>query len=69
MQKKSETDEVPYMKSLDTQKTLYLTYIRPALEYASTSWWPMISITKKDELQKVQNQCQSHGKIGEDMHN
>ena len=41
--------------SLETQRTIYLQYIRPALEYASPSWSPWISETNMNTLQRVQN--------------
>jgi ribonuclease HI len=44
-------------QNLETQRALYSTYIRSALEYASPSWWPCISETNKTKLQRVQNDC------------
>ena len=44
-------------QSLETQKALYSTYIRSALEYASQSWFPWICQTTKDRLEAVQNEC------------
>ena len=41
--------------SLETQRTIYVQYIRPALEYASPSWTPWISETNMKNLQRVQN--------------
>ena len=40
---------------METQKALYSTYIRSALEYASPAWYPWISDTAKKELERVQN--------------
>jgi len=42
-------------QSMETQKALYSTYIRSALEYASPAWYPWISETAKKELERVQN--------------
>ena len=36
-------------------KTIYVQYIRPALEYASPSWTPCIPETNMKNLQRVQN--------------
>ena len=41
--------------SLEQQKSLYLTYIRSGLEYASPSWSPWVSATNTKALQTVQN--------------
>ena len=41
--------------SLETQRTLYLQYIRSCLEYASSSWAPWTSETGKTKLERVQN--------------
>ena len=43
--------------SLETQRTIYVQYIRPALEYASPSWVPWISKTDVKKLQTVQNEA------------
>ena len=40
----------------ETQKTLYFTYIRSALEYAGPSWYPWISSTARERLEAVQNE-------------
>ena len=42
-------------QSMESQKTLYVTYIRSALEYASPSWYPWISETARGKLEVVQN--------------
>ena len=44
-------------QNLETQRALYSTYIRSALEYAALSWYPWISKTARDELESVQNEC------------
>ena len=44
-------------QSLETQRALYLTYIRSAMEYASSSWYQWISTTNKGKLEAVQNQA------------
>ena len=41
--------------SFEQQKSLYLTYIRSGLEYASPSWSPWVSATNTKALQTVQN--------------
>ena len=41
---------------LKTQKSLYLTYIRSAIEYASSAWFPWISETARKRLERVQNE-------------
>ena len=41
--------------SLETQRTIYLQYVRPALEYISPSWSPWISESRENSLQRVQN--------------
>jgi len=41
---------------LKTQKSLYLTYIRSAIEYASSAWFPWISETARKWLERVQNE-------------
>ena len=43
-------------QSLESQKTLYATYIRSAIEYASPSWFPWISESSKKALERVQNE-------------
>ena len=44
-------------QNLETQRALYSTYIRSALEYAAPSWYPWISKTARDKLESVQNEC------------
>ena len=44
-------------QSLDTQRALYITYIRSCLEYAAPSWYPWISKTARKSLETVQNEC------------
>jgi ribonuclease HI len=41
---------------LETQKSLYLTYIRSAIEYASPAWYPWISKTARKRLERIQNE-------------
>ena len=41
--------------SLETQRKLYVQYIRMCLEYASPSWSPWISETQEKRLQVIQN--------------
>ena len=41
--------------SLESQRTIYLQYVRLALEYNSPSWVPWISNTRANSLQRVQN--------------
>jgi len=43
-------------QSLETQTALYCTYVRSALEYASAAWFPWISETAKQNLERVQNE-------------
>ena len=43
-------------QSLETQKKLYLAYIRSAIEYASAAWYPWISKTARTRLEAVQNE-------------
>ena len=43
-------------QNLETQKALYATYVRSAMEYASPSWYPWISETQRKKLEKVQNE-------------
>ena len=40
---------------LETQRTLYIQYIRSALEYTSCSWSPWILDTGLKRLQRIQN--------------
>ena len=42
-------------QSLETQRALFSTYIRSAMEYAGPSWYPWISTTAKKDLERVQN--------------
>ena len=44
-------------RSQDSMKALYSTYIRSALEYASPAWFPWISKTAKQALERVQNEA------------
>ena len=44
-------------QNLETQRALYATYIRSALEYAAPSWYPWISKTSRVRLESVQNEC------------
>ena len=41
--------------SLETQRMLYLQYVRSGLEYASSSWSPWISNCSMNRIQRVQN--------------
>ena len=41
--------------NLETQRALYLTYIRLVLEYSSSGWTPWLSETQLTTLQRVQN--------------
>ena len=41
--------------ALESQRTIYVQYVRPALEYNSPSWEPWISKTRANSLQRVQN--------------
>ena len=43
--------------SLETQRKLYLQYVRSCLEYGSSSWSPWIPNTKKKKLETVQNEA------------
>ena len=43
-------------QNLETQKGLYSTYIRSAMEYASSSWYQWISVRNKERLEAVQNE-------------
>ena len=42
-------------QSLETQRALYITYIRSALEYAAPAWHPWISKDWRIKLDVVQN--------------
>ena len=42
-------------QSLETQKALYATFIRSAIEYASPSWYPWISESAKQMIERIQN--------------
>ena len=42
-------------QSLESQRSLYCTYVRSAMEYAGPSWYPWISDTAKKSLERVQN--------------
>ena len=42
-------------QQLETQRKIYLTYIRSCLEYASPCWWPCISDPNKKKLERIQN--------------
>ena len=41
--------------NLETQRALYLTYIRLVLEYSSPGWTPWLSETQLTTLQRIQN--------------
>ena len=41
-------------QQLETQRKIYLTYVRSCLEYASPCWWPCISKTNQSRLETVQ---------------
>ena len=43
--------------SVETQRTLYIQYVRAVMEYASSSWTPWISKTNLLSLQRLQNQA------------
>jgi len=43
-------------QSLESQRKLYTTYIRSAIEYASPAWYPWISKTSRRKLETVQNE-------------
>ena len=43
-------------KEVETQRKLYLTYVRSVLEYASPSWNSWISVTNRKKLQIIHNQ-------------
>ena len=42
-------------QTMESQKSVYMGYMRSCLEYASSSWWPWISKTAKERLERVQN--------------
>ena len=42
---------------VESQRRVYVQYIRPAIDYASPSWTPWIADTAKKKLQVVQNQA------------
>ena len=42
-------------QSLESQRTVLQLYVRTGLEYGSSSWWPWISDTNKERLERVQN--------------
>ena len=44
-------------QSMEAQRALYITYIRSSLEYAAPSWFPWISRTARETLERVQNEC------------
>ena len=44
-------------QSPESQRALYLTYIRSAIEYACSSWYQWISETNKKRLEAVQNEA------------
>ena len=41
---------------METQRTLYITYVRSALEYANASWYPWIGKRRRKRLEAVQNE-------------
>ena len=41
---------------MSTQRGLYITYVRSALEYACASWYPWISKTARRRIEAVQNE-------------
>ena len=43
-------------QNMETQKSLYSTYIRSAIEYACPSWYPWVSDTAKAKLETIQNE-------------
>ena len=43
--------------SLETQRTLYIQYVRSALEYASPSWHDWIADVHLQRLQRIQNEA------------
>ena len=44
-------------QDLETQRALYSTYIRSALEYAAPSWYPWIGKAARGRLESIQNEC------------
>ena len=44
-------------QDLETQRALYSTYIRSALEYAAPGWYPWIGKTARQKLETIQNEC------------
>ena len=44
-------------QKLESQRALYSTYIRSALEYAAPSWYPWIGKAAKRRLESIQNEC------------
>ena len=42
---------------MESQRALYSTYIRSALEYAAPSWYPWIGKAAKRRLESIQNEC------------
>ena len=44
-------------QQLHSQRALYITYIRSALEYASPAWYPWIADAWKTKIEAVQNEC------------
>ena len=42
-------------QQLESQRKIYITYIRSCLEYASPTWWQCASPTAKKKLNKLQN--------------
>ena len=44
-------------QNLETQRALFATYIRSALEYAAPSWYPWLGKTARLKLETVQNEC------------
>ena len=42
-------------QAMETQKILYMTYIRSVVEYAAPSWYPWISDTAKCKIETIQN--------------
>jgi hypothetical protein len=43
--------------TLEVQRTLYVQLIRTCLEYASPSWAPLLENTKKEQLERIQNEA------------
>ena len=44
-------------QNLETQKALYATYIRSALEYTAPAWYPWLGETARRRLETIQNEC------------